>query len=162
MVITMASCIFNGTFDPITLGHVDIVHRALRVFDKVYFVIMDNKTKNSTFSLDERVEMAKLVFCDIPEIQVMTYSGLTADLCEKLDAFSIVRGVRDGKDFDYEANLDMVNKKLQAKIDTVFLAARQELYHISSSAVRELMSYKGDFSPFVPKVVNDYLIKRLG
>ena len=156
----MRSCIFNGSFDPMTLGHVDIVERAVKIFDKVYFVVMQNKIKNATFTIEQRVEMAKLVFVNMPNVEVITDSGLTADLCGKLGAYSIVRGVRDGKDFDYEANLDMVNKKLDENIDTIFLSARQELYHVSSSAVRELMYYKGDYSTFVPKEVENY-IKRI-
>lgn len=153
----MSSCIFNGSFDPITNGHIDIIKRALNIFDKVFVVVMQNRAKDSLFTVEERIEMINLAFENEKRVVPMSYGGMTVNLCKELGINTIIRGVRDTKDYEFESSLDIVNKKLLADFETIMLPTRQELLHISSSFVREIISFGGDVSPFLPKDVENYI-----
>lgn len=153
----MRECIFAGSFDPITYGHVDIVKRGLKLFDKVYVAIGINENKKPFIDVDQRVELIKACFIDEPNVEVLSYTGLTVELCEKLNVYTLLRGVRSEKDFVYEKEIEDVNKALCDKIETVYITSSSSKKHISSSVVKELYSFGRDLSDFVPKVVCDYL-----
>ncbi len=156
----MAKCIFNGSFDPITLGHENIIKRALKIFDEVIIAVMVNESKKGEFSFSEREEMIKIAFPNETRISVINFGGLTVDLCKKMGVNTVIRGVRDEKDYAYEATLDMINKKLFKDFETVYFATNQDCFHISSSAVKELLHFNGDISSFVSKNVENYILNR--
>lgn len=151
----MKKCIFPGSFDPITNGHIDIIKRALTIFDEVVISLVRNKDKKYMFSESERMKFIEDAFSCEPRVKVMAFSGMTLELSKQLEIDTVIRGIRDGKDFDFESSMNFVNKKLYPKMETVFFATSQETLHISSSYVREILIFGGDISGFVPKVVFD-------
>ncbi|MDR1561529.1 MAG: pantetheine-phosphate adenylyltransferase [Dysgonamonadaceae bacterium] len=141
--------IFPGTFDPFTLGHLSLVERGLLLFDEIIIAIGVNPDKRTMFSPDERLEMISRVLAKESRIRVCSYEGLTIDLAEKENAGFILRGIRTASDFDYERTVAKANRKLSG-IETVILFAEPEREHISSSVVRELLSWKKPVDDFVP------------
>ncbi len=148
----MRRAIFPGSFDPITLGHVDIVNRALPLFDEIIIAIGVNSDKKYMFSLEERVNFIKENYKNEPKIKVTTYSGLTTDYCLKMDVDFILRGLRNPADFEFEKAIAQTNRKL-SNIETVFLLTSADTAFISSSIVRDVHRNGGDISGFVPKSV---------
>lgn len=148
----MRRAIFPGSFDPITMGHVDIIKRSLPLFDELIIAIGVNSTKKYMFSLEQRKAFIKATFADEPKIKVDTYSGLTVDYCQSIDAKFIVRGLRNPADFEFEKTITQVNRRL-SNIETVFLLTSSESSFISSSIVREVIQFDGDYSSMVPKAV---------
>ncbi|MDA9330703.1 pantetheine-phosphate adenylyltransferase [Flavobacteriaceae bacterium] len=148
----MRRAIFPGSFDPITMGHVDIIKRSLPLFDELIIAIGVNSTKKYMFSLEQRKAFIKATFADEPKIKVDTYSGLTVDYCQSIDAKFIVRGLRNPTDFEFEKTITQVNRCL-SNIETVFLLTSSETSFISSSIVREVIQFDGDYSSMVPKAV---------
>ena len=148
----MKRAIFPGSFDPITLGHVDIISRSLPLFDELVIAIGVNTTKKYMFSLEKRQDFIKKTFQNEPKIRVETYEGLTVDFCKKIDANFIVRGLRNPADFEFEKTITQVNRRL-SNIETVFLLTSAETAFISSSIVREVMHFGGDYSSMVPEPV---------
>jgi pantetheine-phosphate adenylyltransferase len=146
--------VFPGSFDPITLGHRSIVLRALPMFDVIYVAVGVNMEKRSTFPLENRIQWAKRVFADYPNIVVESYDGLTADFCKKVGARFIIRGLRSGSDFEYENMICHANKRLHPELETVFLLTESELVGVSSSVVRDIYKNGGDTSKFVPEEVD--------
>ena len=142
--------IFPGSFDPFTLGHEDIVCRALKLFDKVIVAIGINAEKNSLYDTDDRIRSIKACFEDNPKVEVISYTGLTVDLCKTLGVFTLLRGVRDSSDWDYESRISQINRTLDDRVETVFLQTRAEFSAISSSVVRDIMKHGGDVSMFLP------------
>ena len=149
----MRVAIFPGTFDPFTLGHMDILKRSLSLFDKIIVGVGINNQKKTMFSIDERVKFIKNCFKKNSKISVQSYSGLTIEFCKKVGATFIVRGIRNNGDFEFEKAIARTNRKL-SKIETVFLLTSAKTSFISSSIVRELISNGGDFELLVPKSVN--------
>lgn len=145
--------IFPGSFDPITLGHVDIIRRGLPLFDQLVVAIGKNTSKNAHFSLDERLEMIRDIFRHEPKVEVLTFDGLTVDLCRKLGANYLLRGLRSSLDFDYERPIAEMNKLLYEEVETIFLISKAEYSPISSTVVREIIKNGGDISRFVPAEV---------
>lgn len=145
--------IFPGTFDPITNGHVDIVSRGLNLFDEIIIAVGQNTKKQTLFPVEKRVEWIQNIFAKEPRVKTSTYDGLTVDFCKENNAYFILRGLRGNGDFEYESYIAQVNRKLAPKIETVFIMASPELTSVSSSIVRDVIIFGGDFKSFVPKEV---------
>jgi len=149
----MKRAIFPGSFDPITMGHVDIIKRSLPLLDELIIAIGVNSTKKYMFSLEQRKAFIEATFADDPKIKVDTYSGLTVDYCKSIDAKFILRGLRNPADFEFEKTVTQVNRRLSNNIETIFLLTSSETSFISSSIVREVIQFEGDYSSMVPKAV---------
>lgn len=149
--------IFPGSFDPFTLGHYDVVMKAMPVFDKIIIAIGENSTKNALFTLEQRQKALLHLFKKQKKIEVITFSGLTVKLCKKHKAKFILRGLRNGTDFDYEKAIAVMNRKMENTVETVFMLANEEHECISSTIVREIYRNKGDITSFVPK---NYLLNK--
>ncbi|MDD2986218.1 pantetheine-phosphate adenylyltransferase [Flavobacterium sp.] len=149
----MKKAIFPGSFDPITLGHFDIIKRGISLFDEVIIAIGINAEKKYMFSLDERMHFIKEAFKNEPKVRVISYEGLTIDLCKKENAEFILRGLRNPADFEFEKAIAHTNRKL-SKIETVFLLTASNTSFISSSIVRDVIRNGGDYSILVPASVN--------
>jgi pantetheine-phosphate adenylyltransferase len=150
-----------GSFDPVTVGHIDIISRAAGMFSKVMVVVMHNTSKTPCFSIEERVEMLKSVTANIPNVEVDAYDGLLAEYTEKIGAGAIVKGLRAMSDFEYEFQMALTNKKLNPSTETVFLTTRAENMYLSSSMVKQIGSMGGDISDFVPKTIHEKIVSRL-
>jgi len=148
----MRKAIFPGSFDPITLGHYDIIKRSIPLFDEIVIAIGVNAEKKYMFTLDERQRFIAEAFKDEPSVSVVTYEGLTIDLCKKLDARFILRGLRNPADFEFEKAIAHTNRKL-SKIETVFLLTAANTSYISSSIVRDVLRNGGDYTVLVPDSV---------
>ncbi|HPD94982.1 MAG TPA: pantetheine-phosphate adenylyltransferase [Tenuifilaceae bacterium] len=153
--------IFPGSFDPITVGHESVIRRALSFFDKVIVAIGYNVSKNAFFSIDKRIEMIQRVFSDEPNVQIISYEGLTVDLCKKLNVNYIIRGLRTSADFEFERAVAQTNKAMAPNIDTVFLLTAPEHTSINSTIIRDILIHNGDPSQFIPSSINifDYIEK---
>lgn len=143
------TAIFPGTFDPFTRGHYSVVERALNLFDEVVIAIGVNVLKKPLFTADERVEMLRRLYADEPRVRVVVYSGLTVDLARECNARYILRGVRSIIDFEYEKSIADVNREISG-LETILLFTEPQYAHISSSVVRELMSYGRNVEAFLP------------
>ena len=146
--------IFPGSFSPFTLGHRSVVDRALPLFEKIIIAIGINSEKNEYFSIEEREQWINEIYKNNSKIEVQFYEGLTVDLCEKVGANYILRGLRDSHDFKYEKNIAQTNKKLNDRIETIFIITPPEISHISSTIVRDIIKNGGDVSQFLPKEVD--------
>ncbi|MCE9593493.1 MAG: pantetheine-phosphate adenylyltransferase [Planctomycetes bacterium] len=152
--------LFPGTFDPVTLGHVDLVRRAARVFERVTLAVATHPTKTGLLSVDERLVLLRDASSDLPNVDVVRLEGLVVDGCKSLGAGVILRGLRDGADVEYELQMARSNRAMAPEIETVLLAASPEHAHISSTLVRQIAALGGDLAPFVPKSVLTLLRKR--
>lgn len=150
-----------GSFDPVTLGHLDIMQRAAKLFDRVTVLVSINRDKVPCFSAEERIEMIKEVTADIPNISVDRLDGLLADYVRDNGACAIVKGLRAMTDFEYEFQMALINKKLCPDAETVFLVTKEDNMYLSSSMVREVASFGGDISGFVPERISERIVKRL-
>ena len=148
----MKKAIFPGSFDPITLGHVDIINRGATLFDEVIIAIGENSSKDYMFSIDERVAFIESAFKDNSKVRVMNYSGLTIDFCKEIEVDFIMRGLRNPADFEFEKAIAHTNRHLST-LETVFLLTSSQTSFISSSIVREIIRYKGDYKKLVPNSV---------
>lgn len=153
----MKKIIYPGTFDPITNGHVDIVERATKLFDQVIVAIALNNKKNTTFDLDERLNMSKIALAHLPNVEICTFSCLLVDLAKQLDAFLILRGLRAVSDFEYEFQLAGLYRQMEAKIETMFLMPAEKHLYISSSMVKEIAFLNGDVNNFVHPYIKSAL-----
>ncbi|MBK55870.1 MAG: pantetheine-phosphate adenylyltransferase [Flavobacteriaceae bacterium] len=148
----MRKAIFPGTFDPFTLGHLDILVRSLSLFDEIVVGVGTNGQKKTMFSSIERVSFIKQCLKNEPKVKILSYDGLTIDFCKKINANFIVRGIRNNGDFEFEKAIARTNRKL-SKIETIFLLTSAKTSYISSSIVRELISNKGNYELLVPNCV---------
>lgn len=142
--------VFPGTFDPITVGHVDIVNRASSMFDEIIIAIGVNTKKTTLFDLEKRKEWVKIAFVNNPKVRVEAYEGLTVDFCKTVNATFLLRGLRNGTDFDYESHIAQLNKALWNNIETIFIMCNPELSYISSTLVRDLIIHKADYQRYLP------------
>lgn len=149
----MNTVIFPGTFDPITNGHIDLVERASRMFDKVVLAVAFSEKKQPLFNLEQRIALCEQSLSHLDNIQACGFTGLLVNFAKKNNSSTVLRGVRTIADFEYELQLANMNKAMQPQFETVFLATEPTLSHISSSLVREIASMKGDVEHFVPAAV---------
>ena len=159
------TAVYPGTFDPITLGHEDLARRASRLFDRVILAVADSRAKKPFFALDERVEMAKHVLRDLPNVEVVGFAGLLMKFVQERGARVVVRGLRAVSDFEYEFQLAGMNRGMYPDVETVFLTPGEQFMFISATIVREISVLGGDTSKFVPAYVGERLkvkIKQLG
>lgn len=152
-----ATAVFPGSFDPLTNGHCDIVNRAALLFDKVYIAIGINTTKPRLFPVDQCIRMISESFTGNSKVEVISYEGLTVDLCKKLNSKFIIRGIRSVSDYEYERSLAYMNHSLYPEIDTVFFDTSLEYLPVSSTIIRELIKTGGNVSQFVPPAVLKYI-----
>ena len=143
--------LYPGSFDPLTLGHLDLIRRAARIFDKVYVGVLVNPHKKSLFSVEERVIMIRRITKDIPQVEVVSFGGLLVDFCRQLGISHILRGLRDAADFEAEIKVAQGLTVLEPELDTVYLGTDYRYAYLSSSMVREVASGGGDVSAFVPE-----------
>ena len=148
----MKRALFPGSFDPITLGHYDIIKRALDLFDEIVVAIGVNGDKNYMFTVEQRKEFIEKAFADEPKVKVTTYQGLTVDFCKEIDAQFILRGLRNPADFEFEKAIAHTNRKL-SQIETIFLLTAARTSFISSSIVRDVIRNHGDYTVLVPESV---------
>lgn len=146
-------CLFPGTFDPLTLGHVDIINRSLDLFDKVVIGIGKNANKAPYFSEEQRLGWIKEIYADEPKVEAIVYEGLTADCCRAIGARYILRGIRYVSDFEYEKAIADMNRSLDKSIETIFLTCLPEYTSVASTLVRDVLRHGGDVSQFVPDPV---------
>lgn len=157
------AAMYPGTFDPITLGHEDLVRRATKLFDRVVVAIADNPgSKAPLFTTEERVAMAASALADLPNVDVMGYAGLTVDFAREHDLRVIIRGLRAVSDFEYEFQLANMNRHLTEEVETAFLTPTEKYTFISSSLVREVAELGGDVASFVSPAVKDALLQKYG
>ena len=146
-------CLFPGTFDPLTLGHVDIINRSLSLFDKVVIGIGKNSNKLPLFSEEDRLAWIKEIYKNEPKVDAIVYEGLTANCCKNIGAKFILRGIRYVSDFEYEKAIADMNRSLDKSIETIFLTCLPEFTSVASTLVRDVIRNGGDVSQFVPTVV---------
>ncbi len=157
----MKVAVCPGSFDPITIGHMDVVTRAAKLFDKVIVLISVNAAKSSLFTMEERVGFAKKATAHLENVTVDSYDGLLADYLKMKGACAIVKGLRAVSDFEYEFQMSLANKKLNPDAETIFFTAAGENMYLSSSLVKQMASFGGDISGFVPECIADDIKKRL-
>ena len=157
MIIT---AIYHGTFDPITNGHIDLVHRASKLFEHVIVAVAINPTKTPAFNLAERVVLAKKTLADLPNVEVCGFDGLLVDIAREKQAQVIIRGLRAVSDFEHEFQLAGMNRHMEPNVETMFLTPAEQFSYISSSLVREVAALGGDVSAFVAPCVAQALANR--
>lgn len=157
----MKTVICPGSFDPVTKGHMDIIERASKLFDKVVVAVLNNASKNPCFTIDERIGLLKETTKHLDNIEIETFDGLLVDFAKIKGASAVVKGLRAVTDFEYEFQMSMINKKLCPEIETIFLNTSQEYMYLSSSVVKQIAAAGGDISMFVPAEIRDKIVDRL-
>ncbi len=158
----MKSAIYPGSFDPVTFGHIDIIKRAANIFDELTVSVLNNKVKTPLFSVEERVNILKEVTAGMPNVSVNSYEGLLVEYAKQANANVVIRGLRAITDFEYELQLAQTNHKLADNIDTIFLTTSLEYAYLSSSTVKEVASFGGDISKFVPPFIAELTYAKYG
>ena len=153
--------IYPGSFDPVTLGHLDVITRAANMFDKVLVAVLVNSSKRPTFSIEERMELLRDATDGLDNVEIVSFEGLLAEYCKSRGVNAIVKGLRAVSDFEYEFQMAIANKRLNPELETIFLTADSDSMYLSSSMVREIGSMGGDISNFVPACVHDRIVARL-
>lgn len=157
----MNNAVYPGSFDPMTLGHLDVIQRAARMFDHLTVSVLDNKAKNALFSVEERVTILKEATRDLPNVTVDSFNGLLIDYASQKNIHISVRGLRAITDFEYELQIAQTNRKLsKGKLDTVFLTTSLEYAYLSSSSVKEIAAFHGDISQCVPDFVAELVYEK--
>jgi pantetheine-phosphate adenylyltransferase len=153
----MQIAVCPGSFDPVTYGHLDIISRGAKIFDKVIVAVLINAKKNSLFSVEERVELLRKATADLPNVEVDSFNGLLIDYMRKRQARVVIRGLRAVSDFEYEMQVASINKKLEDEVETFFMMTNNQYSFLSSSIVKEVAKYKASVSDLVPPVVEQAL-----
>jgi len=153
--------VYPGSFDPIHLGHLDLIERCRGLFDVLYVAVLSNDTKRSLFSVEERLDMIRQMTKGYPECRVESFSGLLVDFMDQVGARVVVRGLRAVSDFDYEFQMALMNRKLNSRVETVFMVPKDDLTYVSSRLLKEVCSLGGDLSSFLPDIIWQRLKQRL-
>ena len=153
--------LFPASFDPITNGHLDLIHRSRALFDETILAVAKNVSKNATFSAEERLEILESVTADMPNVSVQVFDGLVVQHAEQIGASAIIRGLRAMSDFEYEFEMALMNKHLAPGVEIVFFMTSQEYLYVSSSRLKELVRFGASIDEFVPKIVADALHRKL-
>jgi len=156
----MKRAIYPGSFDPITYGHIDIVQRSINIFDELIIAVGVNENKRSLFSSKERARQIEEVFHETLNVKVITFDKMLVDLAKDLGVFTIIRGLRAVSDFEFEFQLSAINKKMEPRVESIFMMTKENNLYLSSSIVKEIASMKGDVSDFVPQNVASDLIRK--
>lgn len=156
----MKTAIYPGSFDPTTFGHIDIIERASKIFDRLVVGVLNNQSKKPLFTVDERVSMLKIVTKDLPNVEIASFCGLLVDFAKAYDSHVVVRGLRAITDFEYELQMSQTNHILDPELDTVFLTTDLKYSYLSSTTVREVASFQGDIKAFVPEFVEREMRKK--
>lgn len=157
----MKIAICPGSFDPVTLGHLDIIERASGLFDKVIVAVLCNSEKNPSFTVEERMDFLRLVTEGYDNVEVDSFNGLLVDYAKEKGAVAVVKGLRAVSDFEYEFQMSMINKKLYPDVETVYLNTSQDYMYLSSSVIKQIASFGGDISNFVPEIIHNKIVDRL-
>ncbi len=153
----MKKAIYPGTFDPITNGHIDVLKKASKLFDKIILAVADITGKETIFTLEERTELCKKSLSEFPRVEVINFSGLAADLAIEVNACAMIRGLRAVSDFEYELSLDLMNKKLQPGINTIFFVPDNQYLYLSSTMIKQVVELGGDVKDLIPPCVEEAL-----
>ena len=153
--------IYPGSFDPVTYGHIDIIERSAKVFDKLIVAVLVNSAKKPLFTTQEKVDMIRKATSHLDNVEVVSFSGLLVDFAKNMKADIVVRGLRAITDFEYELQMAQTNHKLEENVETIFLSTRLEYSYLSSTIVKEVASFNGDISQFVPKVVEQRIREKI-
>ena len=156
----MRTVIYPGSFDPLTNGHLDIIQRAARLFDRVIVAIASSESKNPLFTLEERVELARLVISSMPNVEVDSFDGLLISYVAQRKGHAVIRGLRAVSDFEFEFQLALMNRKLDERVETIFMMPKDTYTFLSSRIVKEIARLGGDVRPFVPDLVEAALRRR--
>ena len=157
----MKTAIYPGSFDPVTLGHIDVIKRASKLFDHLIIGVLNNRAKTPLFSVEERVKMLEEVTKDIQNVEVKSFAGLTVDFAKECNANAVVRGLRAITDFEYELQMSQTNHKLEPNVETMFLTTSIEYSYLSSTTVKEIAAFGGDITQFVPEAVGVRLREKM-
>ncbi|MDU7337399.1 MULTISPECIES: pantetheine-phosphate adenylyltransferase [Clostridium] len=157
----MKIAICPGSFDPVTFGHLDIINRARKIFDHLIVAVLVNPNKHTSFTVEERIDMLKRATVGMTDIEIVGFEGLLADYAKICNATAIVKGLRALSDFEYEFQMALTNKKLNPNLETLFLTTRAENMYLSSSIVKQVATFDGDISNFVPECILDDITQRL-
>jgi pantetheine-phosphate adenylyltransferase len=154
--------LFPASFDPVTNGHLDMVHRARRIFPRLVVAVATNVAKKGTFTVEERLEMLRVTLADIPDVEITHFDGLLVEFAREIGATVVIRGLRAMADFEYEFEMALMNKRLNPDIETLFMMTNQEFFYVSSSRLKELVQFGARVDAWVPPVVAKYLREKLG
>jgi pantetheine-phosphate adenylyltransferase len=157
----MRIAVYPGSFDPITLGHLDVISRGVKVFDKIIVGVLVNVDKNSLFNIEERVELIKRVTKDLPNVEVVSFEGLLVDFMKKYNAHVILKGLRAFSDFEYEFQMALMNNKLEPDVETLFMMTSAQYSYLSSTAVKQVAKFRGNLEGLVPEIVIPDIIKKI-
>ena len=157
----MLRAIYPGSFDPVTFGHIDIIERAARISDELIVGVLQNKAKTPLFSVEERVIMLREVTKHLKNVKIVPFEGLLIDFAQQMDAKVIVRGLRAITDFEYELQMSQTNRKLNADVETIFLTTSLDYSYLSSTTVKEVASFGGDITQFVPEIVAEKITEKM-
>lgn len=157
----MKEAIYPGSFDPITNGHLDVIERGSKIFDKIVVAVLINIDKKGLFNIEERVELIKHATSHIKNVEVISFEGLLIDLLKKRNSNLIIKGLRNNVDFDYEAQMALINKNLDSDVETVFMISSPNNSFISSSAVKQIGKFNGNIDNLVPENIKEYILKKI-
>ena len=157
----MVRAIYPGSFDPVTYGHLDIIKRSAQIVDELVVGVLNNKAKIPLFSVEERVKMLIEATKDLPNVKIVTFEGLLIDFAKQMEAKVIVRGLRAITDFEYELQMSQTNRKLNSEVETLFMTTSLEYSYLSSTTVKEVASFDGDISQFVPEFVAEKVNEKM-
>lgn len=158
----MRTAIYPGSFDPLTNGHLDLIHRAARLFDRVIVAVARNEEKHPLFTLEERITLLRRSIMTVPNVEVDSFTGLLVDYVEKNQGEAVIRGLRAVSDFEYEFQMALMNRKLNQRVETIFMMPKEAYTFLSSRLVKEVASLGGDITPFVPAHVKTAVVKKIG